>query len=45
MVEDWQIVTDDRGVKEKAVEFGLRTVSSAEFKKLIGAAATGNGSQ
>jgi hypothetical protein len=31
--------------KDKAVEFGLRSASSAEFKKLIGAAATGNGSQ
>ena len=40
LAEDWQIVTDDEGVKKKAAEFNLRTVSSPEFKKLIGATDT-----
>lgn len=44
LVEDWQIVTDDEGVKKKASEFDLRTVSSAESRKLVGGTATGNGS-
>lgn len=33
--EDWQIVTDDEGVKSKAAEFDLRTVSASEFKQLV----------
>lgn len=45
LVEDWQIVTDDEGVKKKAAEFDLRTVTSAEFKKLVDGTATGNGSK
>jgi predicted DNA-binding protein (UPF0278 family) len=44
LVEDWQIVTDDEEVKKKASEFDLRTVTSAEFNKLIGATAPGNSS-
>jgi hypothetical protein len=44
LVEDWQLVTDDEEVKKKASEFDLRTVTSAEFNKLIGATAPGNGS-
>ena len=42
LVEDWQIVTDDEGVKKKAAEFDLKTVTSADFKNLIGATATSN---
>jgi len=45
LVEDWQIVTDDEGVKMKASEFNLRTVSSAEFTKLVGSTGTGNAAQ
>lgn len=45
LVEDWQIVTDDEGVKKKAAEFDLRAVTSAEFKKLVDGTATGNGSK
>lgn len=45
LVEDWQIVTDDEGVKKKASEFDLRTVTSAEFKKLVDGTATGTGLQ
>lgn len=44
LIEDWQIVTDDEGVKKKASESDLRTVTSAEFNKLVGGTATGNGS-
>ena len=32
LIEDWQIVTDDEGVKE-ASAFDLRTVTSAEFRR------------
>lgn len=35
LVEDWQIVTDDDGVKKKAAEFDLRTVTSVEFMMLV----------
>lgn len=45
LVEDWQIVTDDEGVKKKASEFDLRTVTSAEFKKLVNGPATSTGLQ
>jgi predicted DNA-binding protein (UPF0278 family) len=44
LVEEWQIVTNDEGVKKKAAEFDLKTVASAEFKNLISATATGNNS-
>ena len=29
--EDWQIVTDDRGVRLKAAEFGVHVLSAEEF--------------
>lgn len=39
--EDWQIVTDDEGVKKKAAEFDLTTISSADFKTLIASTSSG----
>lgn len=42
LVEDWRIVTDDEGVKEKAAEFDLRTLTSADFKKLVDGTAIGS---
>lgn len=44
-VRGWQNVADDEGVKKKASEFNLGTVSSAEFTKLVGSTGTGIGSQ
>jgi hypothetical protein len=38
--EDWQIVTDDEGVKKKAAEFGLMAVSSADFNNRIALASS-----
>lgn len=43
LVEDWQIVTDDEGVKKKASEFNLKTVTSAEFAELVASTGGGNG--
>ena len=42
LVEDWQIVTDDEAVRKKAAEFDVTTVSSEDFKKMIGPATSGN---
>lgn len=38
--EDWQIVTDDKGVEKKAAEFHLTTITSADFDKLIASASS-----
>jgi hypothetical protein len=34
--EDWRIVTDDDGVKDKAAELGVRTISANELRQQIG---------
>ena len=34
-VERWHIVTDDKGVRSKASEFGVPTVGSRDFRTLI----------